>query len=147
MNTSTEYLFTSVMLVDDSRTDNFVNQRMIKRARFAEGMLVYTKGKNALKTLLTYSELGRVELLPDVLLLDVNLRDMHGTDFLAAIEHDKFIIKNVKIVLISAFLPRFKGEEILNRFPFVRFYFEKPLLSFNMKQIAGLSERGLLATG
>ena len=72
-----------VMLVDDNEIDNMINQKMLESANFAERYYVHTSGQSALDFLgnLVGGE-SASEVLPDLILLDINMPLMDGFQFL-----------------------------------------------------------------
>lgn len=72
-----------VMLVDDNEIDNMINQKMLESANFAEQYYIYTSGQSALdflENLVKQESAG--ELLPDMILLDINMPLIDGFQFL-----------------------------------------------------------------
>lgn len=67
----------SILLVDDDSTNNFLNELLLKRLGVAERILVAESGQQALELLATLSP-GE----PTLLLLDVNMPGLTGIQFL-----------------------------------------------------------------
>ncbi len=82
-----------VMLVDDNEIDNMINQKMVESANFADQFYVYTSGQSALDFLenLVKQDSAR-ELLPDMILLDINMPLIDGFQFL-----DKYAELNTSV--------------------------------------------------
>ena len=82
-----------VMLVDDNEIDNMINQKMLESVNFAEQYYVHTSGQSALDFLenLVKRE-SAAELLPDMILLDINMPLIDGFQFL-----DEFAELDIKI--------------------------------------------------
>jgi CheY-like chemotaxis protein len=82
-----------VMLVDDNEIDNMINQKMLESANFADQFYVYTSGQSALDFLenLVKQDSAR-ELLPDMILLDINMPLIDGFQFL-----DKYAELNTSV--------------------------------------------------
>ena len=71
------------MLIDDNEIDNMINQKMLESANFAEQYYIYTSGQSALdflENLVKQESAG--ELLPDMILLDINMPLIDGFQFL-----------------------------------------------------------------
>lgn len=77
----------SVLLVDDDTTANFLNKLLIQRAGITEHLLVAEDGAQALRTLATTCvSPGRAQC-PDLILLNLNMPVLNGIEFLQAYQH------------------------------------------------------------
>jgi CheY-like chemotaxis protein len=78
----------SVLLVDDDTTANFLNKLLIQRAGITEHLLVAEDGAQALRTLATTCvSPGSKAQCPDLILLDLNMPVLNGIEFLQAYQH------------------------------------------------------------
>ena len=71
-----------VMLVDDSDTDLFINETMIKYAHFSDNVISFTSSTKALNHLKSFDELTPAEEIPDVIFLDINMPLLNGFEFI-----------------------------------------------------------------
>jgi CheY-like chemotaxis protein len=121
--------FRIVMLVDDSEIDNFINQKMIEGCNFAEKIYVHTSGRSGLEFLRNIRSNLKVlpELLPDLILLDINMPLMDGFQFAA--EFDKLgpeVTNNCKIMILTSSLNP-EDMQSSKRSPSIVRYLNKPL--------------------
>ena len=72
----------SVLLVDDDPTNNFLNQRLLKRFDVAEQVVVAENGQEAL--LLLQPAGSEAPEFPAIILLDIQMPIMNGIEFLQA---------------------------------------------------------------
>ncbi|UOQ97278.1 response regulator [Hymenobacter sp. 5317J-9] len=75
----------SVLLVDDDATNNFLNERLLKRHDVAERILVAENGQQAL-AMLRQSGAGPQPHYPSLILLDIQMPVMNGIEFLEAFQ-------------------------------------------------------------
>jgi CheY-like chemotaxis protein len=77
--------FNSVLLLDDSTLDNFINQKMLESANFAKKIYVHTSGESALEFLLNIDNIEKdhAALYPEVIFIDINMPVMDGFQFIS----------------------------------------------------------------
>jgi two-component SAPR family response regulator len=71
-----------VMLVDDSDTDLFINEAMIKYANFSEDIISFSSSSKAMEYLKKYAGISNAPEIPDVIFLDINMPMMNGFEFI-----------------------------------------------------------------
>ncbi|MFN5319115.1 MAG: response regulator [Bacteroidia bacterium] len=98
--------YATVMLIDDSEIDNFINQKMVEGCNFADRIYVHTSSKSAIEFLANFERAQFPEdLLPEVIFLDINMPIMDGFQF--AEEFQKTcpkIYEKVRIVFLTSSL-------------------------------------------
>jgi len=69
-----------ILLIDDDRIYQFAARKTIEATGFAESIVVYSNGEDAINFLKSNS--ANETSLPDVIFLDVNMPVMNGWEFL-----------------------------------------------------------------
>jgi CheY-like chemotaxis protein len=87
--------FNSILLVDDDYVNNFITERLLRRSNIAREIKAVRNGEEAL----TYLSEEK-NYCPDLILLDVNMPEMGGIDFLKYFK-SMVLEKNIKIVLLT----------------------------------------------
>ena len=122
-----------IMLIDEDEIDNIINQKIIESNNFAENIIVYQAGQDALDYLASNAD--NAEKLPDIIFLDINMPIMDGFQFLENFEKLQDPIHNkCKIIMLSSSIsPRDIDRAASNRF--VIKYLNKPLNSRYLEAI------------
>jgi CheY-like chemotaxis protein len=89
------YQFNTVLLVDDDYVNNFVTERLLKRANIAKTIKSVRNGEEAL-TFLSEEKND----CPELIFLDVNMPEMDGINFLKYFK--KMILeKRIRVILLT----------------------------------------------
>ncbi|WMJ72833.1 response regulator [Cytophagaceae bacterium ABcell3] len=87
--------FNTILLVDDDYVNNFVTERLLRKSGLAREIKAVRNGEDAL-TYLAESK----NKLPELILLDINMPEMDGINFLKYFK--KMILdKNIRIILLT----------------------------------------------
>lgn len=112
----------AIMMIDDSESDNYFHQRVLRKMGLGDKTFVFTHAQAALDQL---GE-GSIEDV-SLIFLDINMPGMNGFEFLEAYQEAGFAERdNVIVVMLSCSLnpaDRMKAES----FACVKEFFTKPL--------------------
>lgn len=86
-----------VLLVDDDNINNFINERLIRKANITEDVKIVLNGKEAIDFLSKRSKEDGLPS-PELILLDINMPVMDGFEFLEAFR--KMELKDKSSVII-----------------------------------------------
>ncbi len=110
----------SVLLVDDDKITNFINQRLIQKLSIAKTVTVVNNGKEAVDFFRQSAD-----ALPDLILLDINMPVMDGFEF---VEHFKKMNIDKKIVIVMLTTSsNEKDIDKISKSPEIAGYINKPL--------------------
>jgi len=117
--------YKSVMLVDDNEIDNIINEKIIEANGFAENILVFQTGQEALDYLAAHQD--EADSLPEIVFLDINMPIMDGFQFLDDFENfSDTVLEKCKIIMLSSSIsPKDIDRAASSRY--VKKYLNKPL--------------------
>ena len=87
--------YKNCLLIDDNFLDNFITSKMIETTKFAENFVVCKYAEEALKMLKDKF------IIPDMIFVDIMMRDMNGFDFIEAYK-EIGIPGDTKIYMLSS---------------------------------------------
>lgn len=114
-----------ILLIDDSKADNFIHSRIIRKADITDEIVVKYGARLALDYLST-SENGTYPN-PEMIFLDINMPGMTGWDFLQ--EYNKLEEEKKRGIIVCMLTTSYaeKDRTIAEKFNAVRDYSNKPL--------------------
>lgn len=122
----------SVLLIDDDEISNFLTATVIKNIEVTRKIDIFQDGTSAINLLRRQMEdLGTY---PDLILLDLNMPNMNGFDFLKAYRE---ILGNKagSVIIVLTTSNNLEDFEHLKNFPEVEVYLNKPLTEDSMRYI------------
>lgn len=124
-----------ILLIDDDQITNFVNQTMIAKAEVPVSTKALITGIDGIKFL--QECLSQHEDLPYAILLDINMPEMNGWEFLEEFTKlDERIKNEVKIYMVSSSQSQEDYKRAKNN-PIVADFLHKPLNLDKIKEVFG----------
>lgn len=118
----------SILIVDDSEADQFINQTLIKKHDANIEILQAYDGQEALNVL------DECKALPDLILLDINMPGMNGHEFLEVYSTREYQGGQPSVVILTS-SNQDKDKSLTTAYDCVLNYFEKPLLPDSISTI------------
>ncbi|MEO9966586.1 MAG: response regulator [Reichenbachiella sp.] len=122
-----------ILLIDDDQITNFVNQTIIKKSEVSLDSKAVITGSEGLNFLIKCLEVN--EELPHAILLDINMPEMNGWEFLDKFSKlDQRIHEEVKVYVLSSTQ---NEDDVRNARanPFVTDFLPKPLNFEKIKEV------------
>lgn len=124
-----------ILLIDDDQVTNFVNQAIIEKSEVpidTKAVITGNEGINILNTCLNAQE-----ELPSAILLDINMPEMNGWEFLERFSTlDEKIKTKVKIYMVSSSQNESDVQRAKSN-PNVTDFLHKPLSLQKVKEVFG----------
>ncbi len=118
-------LINTIFIVDDDPIHQQIAKIMIERQAISSHIRVFSDAQDVLDLL--RENVGDVQALPDLILLDLNMPVMDGWEFLE--EYATFqeqLPKQIRIFVLTSSIDE-KDKERVNAYSFVTGYLTKPL--------------------
>lgn len=128
MTTDNCHVIETIMLIDDEEVDQMLYGRIIERSEHAKRVLSFLSAEAALDHLVKERTPQ-----PDLILLDINMPQMDGFEFLAAAEDALGVAVAPVIVMLTTSLNPM-DEARSNASPLVYDYKKKPLTDAMLKE-------------
>lgn len=122
-------------VIDDDPLYNFGIKKLFEYSSFSEDSLFYKNGQEAIDGLSELADKG--QMMPNVILLDINMPIMNGWQFLEEFKIRGLDIHDIQIFVVSSSINQ---DEInrANAYDYVNGYIFKPL---TMDKIKDLKEK------
>jgi len=123
--------FNMACIIDDDPAFTFLTKEIMEMTDFCTDLLVYKNGQEAISGLTKIIKSG--EILPDVILLDLNMPVMNGWEFLDEFS-DTLNEKGVTIFIVTSSVNPTDYEKA-NNYQSVTDYVEKPVTEESLLEI------------
>lgn len=114
MESSQQFKYDYVMLIDDAELDNFINEKVIKTSAFSKRVYITTSVPGALEFLhnLSIASQDYPQISPQVIFVDINMPIMDGFQFIETFREKlaKQATKPKLVVLTSSAAPMDKEK-------------------------------------
>lgn len=98
-----EYKHKCIMLIDDSDIDNMVNKHILSKSNVAENIIVFTTANDALTYLEKNKDSEDEFVIPQIILLDINMPIMNGFGFLSEFEKmSEKLVDKIRVVMLTS---------------------------------------------
>ena len=113
----------SFMLIDDDEVFNFIHRKQLKKFEMDMDIIDFTSPRKAKDYLMSIDETQ----LPDVVLLDINMPELNGFEFLDLIKHEysKILDKLNIFIVTSSLNPRDYNQA--KQYNCIQGYYNKPI--------------------
>ena len=119
-----DMVFKNIMVVDDNPIDRYIAEKTIRKYHYAENVSQMSSAVEALTYLLTTDEKN---MLPEIILLDINMPEMNGFEFLDKYAALPETLRNkITVFMLSTSLNE-DDISTAERNPFVTKFLNKPL--------------------
>lgn len=135
----------SLCLIDDDVIYQFAVKLNLNQLRLAREVITFSNGELARDFFITNSKVA--ELLPDVILLDINMPVMDGWDFLEWFkEYKSHFPKPISIFMVSSSIDR-RDIDKAKSYAEVKDYISKPLTDGSFFEIVEQLKAGAQTLG
>jgi CheY-like chemotaxis protein len=122
----------SVLLVDDNYIDTLINERILASLGLVKQFHKAINGEQALRIIKDYKD--GTEVVPDIILLDLNMPVMNGFEFIQEFQEMEFAHKEkILIVIVTSSGSMIDIEKAKNMG--IKHYLTKPLTAESIKTI------------
>ena len=124
-----------LILIDDDPVQQKIAELYVNRYKAFRKYTSFIKAKPALEYL--YSSRNETELLPDIILLDLDMPGFSGWDFLEGFEQfSQEIKKKIQIYILSSSIDS-RDQDRARKFESVKGFYTKPISRLVIEDISG----------
>jgi len=122
----------SVLLVDDNQIDTLINEKVLETLGLVKQFHKAVNGEQALQIIEHYK--NGVPIVPDIILLDLNMPVMDGFEFIQKFQALEFQQKEKMLIIILTSSSSRSDMERANKLG-IKYYLTKPLDPERVKSI------------
>jgi CheY-like chemotaxis protein len=122
--------YSRVAIIDDDPINNLICEKVIQRKQFADEVVSFQSAPEALEWLIQQPAAER----PELIFLDINLPEMDGWDFLAALDQ-ALPAHGITIYILSSSVSE-DDQAKAHTHPLIAGFLIKPLTLDKLEQIA-----------
>ena len=129
---------TTVAIIDDDPVYHLNIKMLLSELDSTSKFLIFNNGKEAYEFLIKSASDN--QLLPDCMLLDLEMPVMDGFEFLEKFQQIKGSLKKNIAVFIVTSSSEVKDNHLMIKYPFVRGYLTKPISGTEIKKIRNAAD-------
>jgi len=136
MNAENESPIGLALVIDDSKIDRFIVEKLIERVKFADSVVGKELAREGLDFLRELMQEGQKP--PRVIFLDINMPEMSGFDFLDEFcTFPKDVVDQCAVVMLSSSLNEDDHKRAMS-YPPVKMYCNKPISVNKLDELRAL---------
>lgn len=122
-----------ICIIDDDPIYQIITKKIISRSEAKKNIISFSNGAEAIERFV--GNVHKPDLLPDVILLDIDMPIMDGWDFMASFQRiQPMIQKKISIYIVSSSIAN-SDKEKAKTFEGIMGYLSKPLTLENFLEI------------
>ncbi|MBZ0099680.1 MAG: response regulator [Taibaiella sp.] len=127
------HAYKRIMVIDDNQIDRYIAEKTIKKFHFSEEVVPLESAVDALEQLSALSD--KMEELPEIILLDINMPEMNGFEFLEKYAELPDTVKKKCIIVMLTTSLNEDDRMVAEKNPYIHQFLNKPLNEETLKKI------------